>query len=215
LFNCFMKYQLQIVLMKTNKHKHCKQTQIPKVLVFEVLMLNISLAACLSPFCDARALFLFTALDLNLDGEMIMIGSIMITLIMMMMMMRLLPLCAPICSSAEAFLVGFAFGANTFPFVNIAICLRMLVMMRRIMMNITLFSALRYEKIAISLPLRSKSHFGKPRINTFISNKFIYSPSQPFIPNIKELADEPSGSNGKPGPPTEHPSPGPVHNRVH
>ena len=82
-------------------------------------------------------------------------------------------------------------------------------------MKLNIFSALRYEKIAISLPLRSKSHFGKPRINTFISNKFIYSPSQPFIPNIKELADEPSGSNGKPGPPTEHPSPGPVHNRVH
>ena len=79
----------------------------------------------------------------------------------------------------------------------------------------SIFSALRYEKIAISLPLRSKSHFGKPRIYTFISNKFIYSPSQPFIPNINELADEPSGSNGKPGPPTEHPSPGPVHNRVH
>ena len=65
-------------------------------------------------------------------------------------------------------------------------------------MKLNIFSALRYEKIAISLPLRSKSHFGKPRINTFISNKFIYSPSQPFIPNIKELADEPSGSNGKP-----------------
>ena len=62
-------------------------------------------------------------------------------------------------------------------------------------MKLNIFSALRYEKIAISLPLRSKSHFGKPRINTFISNKFIYSPSQPFIPNIKELADEPSGSN--------------------
>ena len=31
----------------------------------------------------------------------------------------------------------------------------------------SIFSALRYEKIAISLPLRSKSHFGKPRINTF------------------------------------------------
>ena len=85
-----MKYQLQIVLIKTDKHKHCKKTQIVKVSVFEVVKLNISLAACLSPFCDARALFLFTALDLNLDGEMMMIGLIiMITLIMMMMMMMI------------------------------------------------------------------------------------------------------------------------------
>ena len=37
--------------------------------------------------------------------------------------------------------------------------------------------------------------FSKPRINTFISNKFIYSRNL-FIPNIKALADDPSESNG-------------------
>ena len=54
------------------------------------------------------------------------------------------------------------------------------------------FHSTSYVTIAISLHPGSLSN---PRKNTFISNKFIYSPSQPFIPNIKELADEPSGSN--------------------